>query len=169
MTSAIDLQQVRYFKKISHEQKIRMSPMRARVNPTAAVPAGIIVFACLLSMALALPARGAVPAQLVLIHGRILTVDPSDSIVEALAVRDGKIIGRASVVLGKANWFARGRQGRRHSGLGPEYVQHTAAATEGPEMRADARARRGGLRRNYTANGAAGRPPSPVTSAIVEA
>jgi predicted amidohydrolase YtcJ len=41
MTSAIDIQQVRYFKKISHEQKIRMSPMRTRVNPTAAIPAGI--------------------------------------------------------------------------------------------------------------------------------
>ena len=68
--------------------------MRTRVNPTAAIPAGIIVFACLLSMTLALPARGAEPAQLVLIHGRILTVDPSDSIVEALAVRDGKIIAR---------------------------------------------------------------------------
>src|SRR3984957_3173293 len=32
------------------------------------------------------------PPQLILFHGRILTVDAQDSIVEALAVRDGKII-----------------------------------------------------------------------------
>ncbi len=38
------------------------------------------------------PAKAAEPAQLVLIHGRIITVDSHDSIAAALAVRDGKII-----------------------------------------------------------------------------
>ncbi len=32
------------------------------------------------------------PPQLVLFHGRILTVDPADSIAQALAIRDGKIV-----------------------------------------------------------------------------
>ncbi len=34
----------------------------------------------------------AAPPQLVLFHGRILTVDPADSTAQALAIRDGKII-----------------------------------------------------------------------------
>jgi len=37
-------------------------------------------------------ARAALPPQLILFHGRILTVDSHDSIVEAVGVRDGKII-----------------------------------------------------------------------------
>ena len=37
-------------------------------------------------------ARAAPPPQLILFHGRILTVDAHDSIVEAVGVRDGKII-----------------------------------------------------------------------------
>ena len=37
-------------------------------------------------------AGAAEPPQLVLVHGRILTVDARDSIAEALAIRDGKII-----------------------------------------------------------------------------
>ena len=37
-------------------------------------------------------ACAAAPPQLILFHGRILTVDAQDSIVEAVAVRDGKII-----------------------------------------------------------------------------
>jgi predicted amidohydrolase YtcJ len=37
-------------------------------------------------------ARAAAPPQLILFHGRILTVDSRDSIAEALAIRDGKII-----------------------------------------------------------------------------
>jgi hypothetical protein len=38
------------------------------------------------------PARAAEAPQLVLFHGHILTVDATDSTVQALAVRDGKII-----------------------------------------------------------------------------
>jgi predicted amidohydrolase YtcJ len=37
-------------------------------------------------------ARAAAPAQLILIHGRVLTVDSRDSVVQALAIRDGMII-----------------------------------------------------------------------------
>jgi predicted amidohydrolase YtcJ len=37
-------------------------------------------------------ARAALPPQLILFHGRILTVDSRDSIAEAVGVRDGKII-----------------------------------------------------------------------------
>jgi predicted amidohydrolase YtcJ len=46
-------------------------------------------------------AARASPAQLVLIHGTILTVDPADSTAEALAIRDGKIaaIGTSEEVL----------------------------------------------------------------------
>jgi predicted amidohydrolase YtcJ len=37
-------------------------------------------------------AHAALPPQLILFHGRILTVDAQDSIAEAVAIRDGKII-----------------------------------------------------------------------------
>jgi predicted amidohydrolase YtcJ len=37
-------------------------------------------------------ARATAPPELILFHGRILTVDSRDSIAEALAIRDGKII-----------------------------------------------------------------------------
>src|ERR1700685_3934958 len=37
-------------------------------------------------------ARAALPPQLILFHGRVLTVDAQDSIAEALAIRDGKIV-----------------------------------------------------------------------------
>jgi predicted amidohydrolase YtcJ len=66
--------------------------MHARVNQTAALPPVAMVLAFMTFIGLGMPARGAEPAQLVLIHGRILTVDSRDTIVQALAVRDGKII-----------------------------------------------------------------------------
>jgi predicted amidohydrolase YtcJ len=37
-------------------------------------------------------ARASLPPQLILFHGRVLTVDAHDSVFEALAIRDGKII-----------------------------------------------------------------------------
>jgi predicted amidohydrolase YtcJ len=75
--------------------------MPARVNQTAAPALRIIPIACLLMASvvmasLAIPARSAEPPQLVLIHGRILTVDPSDTIVQAIAVRGGKIVAIGS-------------------------------------------------------------------------
>jgi predicted amidohydrolase YtcJ len=68
--------------------------MRARVNPAAANRAVGIMLASLFCASLARPAGGAETADLVLLHGRILTVDRDDTIVEALAVRGGKIIAR---------------------------------------------------------------------------
>src|SRR5579863_6392650 len=41
-------------------------------------------------------ARAAPPPELILFHGRILTVDAQDSIVEALAIRDGNIVAVGS-------------------------------------------------------------------------
>jgi predicted amidohydrolase YtcJ len=49
----------------------------------------------ILAAVLALPcaaASGAGGAELVLVNGRIITVDPRDSVAEALAVRDGRIV-----------------------------------------------------------------------------
>jgi len=43
--------------------------------------------------------HGATFADLVLLHGRIITVDPKDRVVEALAVRDGKIIQLGSDIV----------------------------------------------------------------------
>ncbi|HMK86132.1 MAG TPA: amidohydrolase [Steroidobacteraceae bacterium] len=79
--------------------------MNPRVNPRARsmrVSIGhysrcLLPFACLLAAGGAVSAGGAAapaaPAapQLVLLHGRILTLDANDSIAEALAIRDGKI------------------------------------------------------------------------------
>ena len=36
------------------------------------------------------------PADLILLHGKIITVDPHDSVVQALAIRDGKILAVGS-------------------------------------------------------------------------
>jgi hypothetical protein len=44
---------------------------------------------CLLSIS---SASAQLPADLILIHGKILTVDPKDSIAQAIAIRQGKII-----------------------------------------------------------------------------
>ncbi len=80
--------------------------MPARVNPplpvmrcvaaAARLGAASLSAACLCTATFALPAEGAAPADLVLFHGRIITMDPGDSIVEALAVRGGKIIATGS-------------------------------------------------------------------------
>ena len=53
---------------------------------------GMLLLACLMASASA-SAFAAEPAQLVILHGRIITVDARDSVVQALAVRDGKIVG----------------------------------------------------------------------------
>ncbi len=59
------------------------------------------LFRCLLPVALLLAGAAPLraqeppqrPADLVLIHGKILTVDARDSVAEAVAIRDGKILG----------------------------------------------------------------------------
>jgi predicted amidohydrolase YtcJ len=89
-----------------------MSITSARVNDAARRPSVVISFAALLAgagpgAAPAAPgqasaaAGGAPPAQLVLIHGTILTVDAADSTAQALAIRDGKIaaIGTSEEIL----------------------------------------------------------------------
>ena len=49
----------------------------------------ILAAAALLSAALA---RAQPPPELILFHGRIITVDPHDSIAQGVAIRDGRII-----------------------------------------------------------------------------
>ena len=70
--------------------------MYRRVNRTARRARGALPWVCLLLAYLSPAVRADEPPQMVLIHGRIITVDPQDSIVEALAVRDGKIIAIGS-------------------------------------------------------------------------
>jgi predicted amidohydrolase YtcJ len=53
----------------------------------------VLATACLLSV---LSASAQQPADLILIHGKILTVDPKDSIAQAVAIRQGKIIAVGS-------------------------------------------------------------------------
>jgi predicted amidohydrolase YtcJ len=89
-----------------------MSVTSARVNDAARRRIVVISFAALLAAAgpgaapaapgqASAAARRAAPAQLVLIHGTILTVDAADSTAQALAIRDGKIaaIGTSDEIL----------------------------------------------------------------------
>lgn len=55
-------------------------------------PADVLMLTAWMILSIAPPARSEQPPQLILIHGRILTVDSSDTIVQALAIRDGKIV-----------------------------------------------------------------------------
>ena len=61
-------------------------PRRTSVSRAAAMAAACVFLAG------AGAAQAEVPPQVILFHGRILTVNAQDSIVEALAIRDGKII-----------------------------------------------------------------------------
>jgi predicted amidohydrolase YtcJ len=65
--------------------------MPIQVNRCANPRRRILLLAGLL-MGIIDVARAATPPQLILFHGRILTVDSRDSIFQALAIRDGKII-----------------------------------------------------------------------------
>ena len=66
--------------------------MPTRVNRTRRPYRALAALAGLLLGGLAMPALCADRPRLVLFNGRILTVDPRDTIVQALAIRDGKII-----------------------------------------------------------------------------
>jgi predicted amidohydrolase YtcJ len=70
--------------------------MPTRVNRTRLLCRVLALLAGLLQGGLASPLLGAERAQLVLFNGRILTVDPHDTIVQALAIRDGKIVAVGS-------------------------------------------------------------------------
>jgi predicted amidohydrolase YtcJ len=65
--------------------------MPTQVNRSACLWRGYLLLAGLLIGGTG-TAQAALPPQLILFHGRILTVDSRDSIAEALAIRDGKII-----------------------------------------------------------------------------
>jgi hypothetical protein len=64
----------------------------------------LLATACLLSV---LSASAQVPADLILIHGKILTVDAKDSIAQAVAIRQGKInrVQRAAAKLKPGQWL----------------------------------------------------------------
>jgi predicted amidohydrolase YtcJ len=65
--------------------------MPRQVNRSTRLRRVSFLFAAL-TLALSGTAGAALPAQLILFHGRVLTVDAQDSIAQALAIRDGKII-----------------------------------------------------------------------------
>src|SRR5258708_5777451 len=65
---------------------------RARLRRSRFPRAGAALSAACVILAATGAAQAALPPQLILFHGRILTVDARDSIGEALAIRDGKII-----------------------------------------------------------------------------
>jgi len=92
--TAIEVKHARYFNYDSplKSKKVRMSLMPARVNRTLRLCRVPALLTGLLLGGLAIPVLGAERAQLVLFNGRILTVDPLDTIAQALAIRDGKII-----------------------------------------------------------------------------
>jgi predicted amidohydrolase YtcJ len=71
--------------------------MLARLPAMTRLLPRLVPVACLLAWSGAAPGQGAAAPQeaapqLVLFHGRILTVDAADSTAQALAVRDGKIV-----------------------------------------------------------------------------
>src|ERR1700733_8774390 len=68
-----------------------MYPMSAQFTRGARLRgAGIILAAA--AVASAAPARAQPPPDLILFHGRIITVDSHDSIAQGVAIRDGRII-----------------------------------------------------------------------------
>jgi predicted amidohydrolase YtcJ len=66
--------------------------MLTRVNAITPVAVRGLALAAVALLVLAPNARSEVPADLVLIHGTLLTVDAKDSVAQALAVRGGKIV-----------------------------------------------------------------------------
>src|ERR1700685_2175076 len=74
---------------------MRMPFMLTRINRTTPLRR-LMPFICVLAWSGETLAQAPATAQLVLFHGRILTVDAADSTVQALAIRDGKIIAIGS-------------------------------------------------------------------------
>jgi predicted amidohydrolase YtcJ len=71
---------------------VRVNRAEAVNCRTSRIHRGCAAAAGLVMTALACASGAAQPAQLVLIHGRILTVDANDSIAQAVAIQDGKIV-----------------------------------------------------------------------------
>ncbi len=69
--------------------------MSAQVNRSARLRCAGTLLAAVLGAAAGM-ARAALPADSILIHGNVLTVDAHDSIAQAVAIRDGKIIAVGS-------------------------------------------------------------------------
>jgi predicted amidohydrolase YtcJ len=65
--------------------------MPPQVNRSTHARRGSFLLAAL-TLVIGAIARAAPPPQLILFHGRVLTVDAHDSVAEALAIRDGKIV-----------------------------------------------------------------------------
>jgi predicted amidohydrolase YtcJ len=65
--------------------------MTPQVNRSTRLRRGSLLLAAL-TLGIAGIAHAALPPQLILFHGRVLTVDAQDSIAEAMAIRDGKIV-----------------------------------------------------------------------------
>jgi predicted amidohydrolase YtcJ len=65
--------------------------MPTQVNRSTHLRRGSFLLAAL-TLAVGGAARAAPPPQLILFHGRVVTVDAHDSVAEALAIRDGKIV-----------------------------------------------------------------------------
>lgn len=69
--------------------------MSAQVNRSTRLRCAGILLAAVLGAAAGM-ARAALPADSILFHGKVLTVDAHDSIAQAVAIRDGKIIAVGS-------------------------------------------------------------------------
>jgi len=70
----------------------RVRPHRSSPRRSRWLAAGAMALTVVALLALAPHARSAAPADLVLFHGTVLTVDAKDSVAQALAVRGGKIV-----------------------------------------------------------------------------
>src|SRR5450631_1905129 len=69
--------------------------MSVQVNRSAGLRRARLIFTGLI-LGVGGLARAQLPPQLILFHGRVLTVDAHDSVAEALAIRDGKIVAVGS-------------------------------------------------------------------------
>jgi hypothetical protein len=70
--------------------------IRIRLCLTKSISARLLMSIGAIAAALSGIARAAPPPELILFHGRVLTVDSRDSVAQALAIRDGKILAVGS-------------------------------------------------------------------------
>jgi predicted amidohydrolase YtcJ len=66
------------------------------VSAKAVLAVSVILLVALVFRGHSENAPPAQPADIILLHGKIITVDPHDSVVQALAIRDGKILAVGS-------------------------------------------------------------------------
>jgi predicted amidohydrolase YtcJ len=70
--------------------------LRFDVNPHRAALALLLAPLLLLATGTGWPAPRAAPADTILVNGRVLTLDPQDTVADAVAIRDGKILAVGS-------------------------------------------------------------------------